>query len=107
MISRFSPRWGVEISTLCPARKRQRFGQQLAAGQFFGGQDQLGRGAFVIELADKALQHLRQRQVAGVARKIGPVAPVLAGAEEEHLDAGMAAFAIGGEQIGFLEGGRD
>ena len=57
------------------------------------GQDQLGRGAFVIELADKAFQHFRQRQVARMAREIGPIAPILSGAEEEDLDAGVAAFA--------------
>ena len=72
----------------------QRLGQQFAVRQFFAGEDQFGRDAFVIELADKAFQHLAQRNVIGVAREIGTVAPILPGAEEEDLDAGMAAFAV-------------
>ena len=39
-------------------------------------------------------------------REIGAVAPVLAGAEEEHLDAGLPAFLVGGEHVGFLDAFR-
>ena len=41
-----------------------------------------------------------------MAREIGAVAPILSGAEEEDLDTGMAAFAVQGEQVGLVEGGR-
>ena len=106
MISRFSPRWGLEISTLMPARK-----DSASASSAFSGissdSSNLRRGALVIELADEGFQHFRQLHVGGMAGEIGPVAPILSGAEKEHLDAGVAAFAVGGEQIGFVEGGRD
>ena len=38
--------------------------------------------------------------------KVRAVAPVLAGAEEEHLNAGFTALAEGGEDIGLGKGGR-
>src|ERR1019366_7164015 len=38
--------------------------------------------------------------------EIGAVAPVLPGAEEEHLDAGVAAGLVHGEHVGFLERAR-
>jgi hypothetical protein len=83
----------------------QRFGQQRLAGHVFRQQDQLGRDALVIKLTDKGFHNIGQRHVAVMAGKIRPVAPILASTEEEDLDAGMAAFAIGGEQIGFLKAG--
>jgi len=55
-------------------------------------------------LPDKGLHHFRQFHVEGHAREIGPVAPILSGAKKEHLDADLATFGMGGEQIGFVEG---
>ena len=81
------------------------FGQQNAAGQFLAGQDQARRGALVVELADKTFQHFGQRQVAVVTREVGPVAPILSGAEEEHLYASLASFCMSSEQVGLVEGG--
>ena len=83
--------------------QRQRFGHQRAIGDGVGEQDQRRGGALVIELADKGLQNFAVRQIGGLARKIWLVAPVLSGAEEEHLNANIAALAINGEQIGLDE----
>src|SRR5258708_13063272 len=38
-----------------------------------------------------------------MAREIGLVAPVLPGAEEDHLNAGLAAFPVQREHVGFGE----
>ena len=56
----------------------------------------------VVELADEG-GHDRRVGVALVdAREVGAVAPVLAGAEEEHLHAGLAALGAEGEDVGLL-----
>ena len=39
----------------------------------------------------------------GDAREVGLVAPVLAGPEEEHLHAGLAALGVEGEDVGLLQ----
>ena len=57
----------------------------------------------VVELGDEALQHLLDGQRAVGAREVGAVAPVLAGAEEEHLDAGLPAVLEGGEHVRLLD----
>ena len=41
------------------------------------------------------------------AREVGAVAPVLAGAEEEHLDAGLAALGVQGEDVGLVHASPD
>ena len=38
-----------------------------------------------------------------MAREIGPVAEILAGAQEEHLYAHLAAVGVGGKDVGFLD----
>ena len=60
----------------------------------------------VVELRQKGVQHLGARKLRIGLREIGAVAPVLAGAEEEHLDAGNAALVVDREDVGFLDTGR-
>ena len=61
--------------------------------------------SFVVELADERFQNFARRQISGLAREKGPVAPILSGAEEEDLHASFSALAEGGEQIGLDEAG--
>ena len=53
----------------------------------------------VIELRDKKIRAPPQRDPAVRTRKIRAIAPVLAVAEEEDLNAGLAAFLSDGENI--------
>ncbi len=69
-------------------------------------QDQLRRRLVVVELRQERGQHLLRRERFLRARKIGAVAPVLSGAEEEHLDAGIAALLMDGEHIRLLHAAR-
>src|SRR6202000_721481 len=71
----------------------------------FGEQEHLGRGAFVVELRDESFENFGGGKLARMAREIGPVAPVLTSAEEEHLNAGFSALLECREHIGFGEGG--
>src|SRR5215471_15255698 len=62
--------------------------------------------AVVVELSDKARQHLLDRKLAVVARKIGAVPPVLPAAKEEHFDAGLTALLVGGDDVGVDDRGN-
>ena len=50
---------------------------------------------------------VRRLDGVGDPREVGAVAPVLAGAEEEHLDAGLAALGVHGEDVGLGQRSRD
>jgi hypothetical protein len=69
-------------------------------------QDEFRRRLVVVELREERAQHLFRREGFLRAREIGAVAPVLPGAEEEHLDAGIAALLMDGEHVGLLHGAR-
>ena len=69
-------------------------------------QDQLRRRLVVVELGEEGAEHRAGLEPLVGAREIGAVAPVLAGAEEEHLDAGLAAVLMDGEDIRLFEGLR-
>jgi hypothetical protein len=60
-------------------------------------------GLVVVELGDEAFKHLLDAERAVGPRKIRAVAPVLPGAEEEHLDAGLPALLVGSEYVGLLD----
>ncbi|MEY9407157.1 hypothetical protein ABH989_001623 [Bradyrhizobium ottawaense] len=85
---------------------RERIGEQLALLDLVREQDVPRRRLVVVELGEEGAEHLFGGVRLLRARKIGPVAPVLAGAEEEHLDAGEAALLMDGEHVGFLDGAR-
>ncbi|MHC2575733.1 hypothetical protein ACVMHR_000472 [Bradyrhizobium diazoefficiens] len=69
-------------------------------------QDVLRRRLVVVELGEEGAEHFFGRKGLLRAREIGAVAPVLAGAEEEHLDAGEAALLVDGEHVGLLHRAR-
>ncbi len=54
-------------------------------------------------MRDETLEHFAARKLAVVLGEIGPVAPVLRSAEEEHLDAAVPALAVQREEIGLRE----
>ena len=66
-------------------------------------QDELRRQLVVIELGDEGFEHLFDGDALVGAREIGAVAPIVAGAEEEHLDAGLAGILMGGKYIGLFQ----
>src|ERR1700730_9093191 len=91
---------------LVPALDAQRLGDQRAILDLVRNQDEPRTWLVVIELREKGAEHVLGRQRAVGAREIGAIAPVLAGAEEKHLDAGEAAFLMDGEHVGFLDAAR-
>ncbi len=60
----------------------------------------------VVELRQERAQHLARLQRRIGLRKIGAVAPVLAGAEEKHLDADLAALLMDGENVRLINAVR-
>ena len=93
-ISRFSPRCGHGDFHLVLGAQRQRFGQQLAVRECLPTAGSARARCARRRTGRRRLPALRRSPCSrGMAREIGPVAPVLPGAEEEHLDAGLAAFA--------------
>ena len=84
----------------------QGLGQKRAFPRLFAQQDERGRRARVVELGQKRGEQLAILDIRRVAREERPVAPVLPGAEEEHLNAGLRAFPVQREHIGLGEAGR-
>ena len=102
----FSPRLGGEDLDLVPGLTK-RFGQQRAFLDLVRQQDQSRRRLVVVELRQEGAQHLLRRQRLFRAREIGAVALVLPGAEEKHLDAGIAALLMDGEHVGLFHACAD
>ena len=97
----FSPRWGTRISTFRSALI------ESASANSAGSADHATAGSprhglVVVELRDERLQHLPRLYAAVGAREEGAIAPVLPAADEEHLDAGLPAILMSGEDIGVL-----
>jgi hypothetical protein len=69
-------------------------------------QDELRRRLVVVELREEGAQHFFRRERLLRAREIGAVAPVLPGAEEEHLDTGVAALLVDREHVGLFHCAR-
>ena len=84
----------------------QRLGEQRAVVDLVRDQDQPRTRLVVIELGEERGQNLAGRQRAVGSRKIGAIAPVLPGAEKEHLDAGEAALLMQGEDVRLLDAAR-
>ena len=101
----FAAPWGCDFD-LEAGLDRQRIGHQLGFLDRVRQQDELWRRLVVVELREERGQHLFGREGFLRARKIGAVAPVLPGAEEEDLDAGIAALLMDGEHVGFLDRAR-
>ena len=87
-------------------REGQGAFQKFAFGDIVAGEDQAGRLPRLVELADEGGHDFRVFVGAVDAREVGAVAPVLPGAEEEHLDTGIAAFLMDREHVGFFQRAR-
>src|SRR5690242_3668754 len=83
-----------------PTPQGQRLFDKLLLNERMAQQHDRRFRLVVVELADKRGQHLLDRELSVMPRKIGAVAPVLAAAEKEHLDAGLTAGLIGRDDIG-------
>jgi hypothetical protein len=66
-------------------------------------EEQTRAGLVVVELGEEGTQHLGRLQRRIGLGEIGAVAPVLPGAEEEHLDAALAALLVDGEDVRLLD----
>src|SRR5262245_49033939 len=69
-------------------------------------EDTARRWLVVVELREKRAEHLTRLERAVGAWKIGAVPPVLAGAEEEHLDAGISGLLMHGEDVRLFDTAR-
>ncbi len=106
MSSFFSPRCGTPTVDLVAGAGTERGGQQRALLDLVRQQHQARAGLVVVELRQEGAQHLGGVERGVRLREVGAVAPVLAGAEEEHLDAALAALLVDGEDVGLLDGPR-
>ena len=84
----------------------QGFGKQSPSGNLVRQQYKLRRRLVVIELGNEGFEHLFHRETLVGAGKVRAVAPIVAGAEEEHLDRGLPRVLMGGEHIRILHGLR-
>src|SRR5690606_34534341 len=84
----------------------QRFLEKRPVLETVGEQNELRRRLVFVELRDERAEHILRRQRFVGTREIGAVAPVLKGAEEEHLHAGLARFLMQSEDIRFLDRAR-
>ena len=87
---------------LVPGAQRQSLGEQTARRNVVRKEDELRRRLVVVELGNEGFQHLLHGEALVGAREIGPVAPIVAATEEEHLDAGLARLLMRGEYVGLL-----
>ncbi len=90
-----------------PPRMPSASASSARSGNFFADENQRWRRTRVVELADKGCQQFAAFDLGRMARKERPVAPVLAGAEKEHLDAGLRAFTVQRKHVGFRESSPD
>jgi hypothetical protein len=99
----FSPRCGTRSVTLCPARVASASASRTWSSTSCDRSIVRGHRLVVVELRQErspAPRRLDRRVGLG---EIGAVAPVLAGAEEEHLDAVLSAFLMDREDVRFLD----
>ena len=84
-----------------PDARAQDLGQGFGARNIVAQEHETRRGPVEIELRQERVEHLLARQSPVGARKIGAVAPVLIGAEEEHFDAELPRLLGDREHVGF------
>src|SRR5262245_58350670 len=89
-----------------PGPGGERLGQKRTIVELMRDQNQPWTGLVVVELGKKGRQNLPRRDGAIGLRKICAIAPVLAGAEEEHLHTGEAALLMQREDVGFFHAAR-
>jgi len=81
----------------------ERLLQQVAFRNVVGQKHQTRARLVVVKLRQETLQNLRRREALVGAGEIGAIAPVLSGAKEKHLNAGLAAVLEAGKDIGFID----
>ncbi len=84
----------------------KRFAQQCFIFNLVRKQELARAGLVIIKLRDERRENFVRRHAFVCPRKIGPVAPVLPGAEKEHLDAGHAVLLRDSKDIGFINTAR-
>ncbi len=84
----------------------QRLLQNLAVLDLVRQQHEPRRRLVGIELRQEGIEHFARTEALVGARKIGAIAPVLIGAEEEDFDAELSGLLGNGEDIGLLDGMR-
>src|SRR5882672_5204420 len=102
-----------DVALAAPARHQElhfavaldgeRLRQQFAVLDLLRQQDEAWTRLVVVELREKRAQYLAGSERPVGARKIGAIAPVLAGAKEEYLDAEKAAVLEDRENIRLLD----
>ena len=96
-----APRHGQVDLVLGPVRQRRC--DQVLLFRRVAQQDRAGRDLVGIELPEKRGQNGADGEVPVVAREIGAVAVMPAGAEKEYLDTRLAAGLMGGDDVGVVE----
>src|SRR5262249_26901699 len=91
---------------LVAALGAQGLGEQRALLDLVGDEDGARARLVVVKLGEKRAQHLAGRERAVGLGEIRAIAPVLAGAEKEHLHAVEAAGLMHGEHVGLLDPAR-
>ena len=89
---------------LAAALDGECLGQQVAIFDVLVEQYQARGRAFLVELGEEAVEDFSRFHVLVVLWEVGAVAPVLSGAEEEDLHAGLAALGVDGEDIRLFHG---
>src|SRR5471032_263203 len=97
--------WNADLN-FATALGAERVAEQLAFLELMRHQHQPRRRLVVIELRHEGAEHFGRSERAIGFREIGAVAPVLSGAEEEHLDAIVAAGLMQREYVGFFDVAR-
>ena len=96
----FFRRAGASRSRPCGRLFPKARRQQVRFLDLMRQQDEFRRRPIGIELREERRQHLARRKAAVGARKIGAIAPVLAGAIKHRLDAELPRLLVNGEDIG-------
>jgi hypothetical protein len=83
---------------------RQGGPHQLRVLNLVGEEHEARGGLVVVELGHEGAEHLRRAHALVGLGEVGPVAPVLPVAEEEHLDAELPGLLVEGEHVRLLDG---
>ena len=80
------------------------FGEKVLLEDGVAEEDAGRRGLVVVELGEEGGQDGVGVGVAGMGGEVGAVAVIVAAADEEDLDAGLAADLVGGDDVGRRRG---
>src|SRR5690606_15703622 len=94
--------WNVDLHLMARAR-RERFGNKRLLLNRLGQENQTRTRLVVIELGQECPQNLCRAERTVRLGEIGAIPPVLAGTEEENLNAGHAAFLMDGENVSLFD----